>query len=367
MTHDSSKKDILDIYVLYNYIVTMDVTFTADGLLPPGDLEMTFAQLRDSVLVYGPGDAAPNWDGAWRAKLVDNLEVMVEQLWQVGINEIFVDGSFAEDKDHPNDIDGYFVVDLKQFASGKMTRAPQPARSAQDLDLGSRRAPTLPRLPQDAVAHVAPVPRRAVPALGAGERHCGPVWQRAGVSLGISPVAPRWQAPRHRQNQEVVMIRNENEYQEAVRRLGDERARLVEHEARLLKAGLAADEVKRALEPLQSFGLQLSEEIASYERLKRGDLGEMENLHGLGRTLVAARIALGLSQRELAERLGVHESQVSRDERNEYHGITVDRVSRILDAMGVAMVSAFKPVANSSRIFAANPADPQQGSAKAAR
>ena len=54
---------------------------------------------------------------------------------------------------------------------------------------------------------------------------------------------------------------------------------------------------------------------------------------------MALRIAQGLSQRELAERLAVHESQVSRDERNEYHGITVDRVERILDALGVEVKS----------------------------
>jgi hypothetical protein len=37
----------------------------------------------------------------------------------------------------------------------------------------------------------------------------------------------------------------------------------------------------------------------------------------------------------LTDRLGVHQSQVSRDERNEYHGITVDRASRILEVLGV--------------------------------
>lgn len=42
-----------------------------------------------------------------------------------------------------------------------------------------------------------------------------------------------------------------------------------------------------------------------------------------------------MSQKELADRLGVSEAQVSRDERNEYHGITVERVRRILDALGV--------------------------------
>ncbi len=138
------------------------------------------------------------------------------------------------------------------------------------------------------------------------------------------------------------MIRNENEYQEAARRLSEEQERLAEHRKRLEEMGLAADEVKRALNPLRSFHEQLSEEVESYERLKRGEMGEIRNLHGLGATLVALRIALGLTQRELAARLGVHESQVSRDERNEYHAITVDRASRILDAFSVELRSAFE-------------------------
>jgi ribosome-binding protein aMBF1 (putative translation factor) len=138
------------------------------------------------------------------------------------------------------------------------------------------------------------------------------------------------------------MIRNEAEYQEAVRRLKEEKERLLEHKQRLQQSGLKRDELKRALDPLRSFHLQLEEEVESYERLKRGDIGELMNLHGLGRALVALRIALGLTQRELAERIGVHESQVSRDERNEYHGITVERGSRILDALGVQLKSEFE-------------------------
>ncbi len=65
----------------------------------------------------------------------------------------------------------------------------------------------------------------------------------------------------------------------------------------------------------------------------------MRNLDGIGQLLVALRIAQGITQRELAERLGVHGSQVSRDERNEYHGVTVERVQRILDALGVEVRS----------------------------
>jgi hypothetical protein len=90
--------------------------FSADGLLSPGDVELTFDELRASILVNGPGSSCPNWDAGWRHRLVDNLEIMVRQLWRVGVTEIYADGSFVEDKDHPNDIDGYFVCDLRELA-----------------------------------------------------------------------------------------------------------------------------------------------------------------------------------------------------------------------------------------------------------
>ena len=130
------------------------------------------------------------------------------------------------------------------------------------------------------------------------------------------------------------MIRNEPEYQEAVQRLKDESQRLRQQEKQLKELNLSKEEIKRVLDPIQSFHLQLKEEVQSYERLKRGEFDEVRNFDGMGRLFVALRISQGMTQRELAERLGVHESQVSRDERNEYHGITLERASRLLDALG---------------------------------
>lgn len=135
------------------------------------------------------------------------------------------------------------------------------------------------------------------------------------------------------------MIRNEAEYKEAVRRLEEERERLSAHRKQLESEGYKADELKRLMDPMVTFHEQLVEEVASYERLSRGQFEEFENLHKLGRILVGLRIARRVSQKELADRLGVHESQVSRDERNEYHGITVERASRVLDALGARLVS----------------------------
>jgi len=133
------------------------------------------------------------------------------------------------------------------------------------------------------------------------------------------------------------MIRNEAEYQEASKRLAEETLRFDEHRRRLQQSGLSDAEIRRVIDPLESFHLQLKEEVEAYERLKRGEFEELDNLRGLGHLLITSRIAQGLSQRELARRLNVHESQISRDERNEYFGITLERAVKILDALGVRL------------------------------
>ena len=96
--------------------------FDSDGLLPPGDYALTFEELRQTQLVKGPEGADSTWDAAWRGSLVANLEIMTRQLWQVGVQDVFADGSFVEEKDHPNDIDGYFVCTLVDLSSGELTR-----------------------------------------------------------------------------------------------------------------------------------------------------------------------------------------------------------------------------------------------------
>ena len=135
------------------------------------------------------------------------------------------------------------------------------------------------------------------------------------------------------------MIRTESEYQQAAARVDAERARLAAHLKAWKKQGFTAQQVAKLREPLEAFHMQLAEEVASYERLKRGQFDEFENLHGLGQTLIGLRIARGMTQRELARRLEVDETAVSRDERNEYHGITVDRARKVLEALGVRLVT----------------------------
>lgn len=135
------------------------------------------------------------------------------------------------------------------------------------------------------------------------------------------------------------MIRSEKEYREAMERLKQDEEVLALQKEKLEGLGLSEEEVHRALEPMLSFRAQLEEEVEWYERVRRRDFGTIRDLSAVGTLLIAMRIANGLSQKELAEKLGVSEAQVSRDERNEYHGITVERAQRVLDALGETLTS----------------------------
>ena len=92
--------------------------FAAEGVLPPGDYALTLDELYQSGLVTG--EDHENWDAQWRQKLVDQLAVLVNQLWQVGIERIFINGSFVEEKTHPNDIDGYFECERDRLMDGTL-------------------------------------------------------------------------------------------------------------------------------------------------------------------------------------------------------------------------------------------------------
>jgi DNA-binding XRE family transcriptional regulator len=81
----------------------------------------------------------------------------------------------------------------------------------------------------------------------------------------------------------------------------------------------------------------LRRQIDHYERLRDGHITsrEITSLHELPTALIEARIAARLTQRQLAERIGVAEQQVQRWEANDYSGVGLDRLQSIADALGV--------------------------------
>ena len=135
------------------------------------------------------------------------------------------------------------------------------------------------------------------------------------------------------------MIRSASEYQAARQRLDEDRDFAVQQKAALEAQGLTPEQVERGLEATFSYHAQLAEEVDWYEKVRWREIAPLRNLTQIGRLLIGLRIANGLSQRELAERLSVSEAQVSRDERNEYHGVTMERAQRILEASGETLTS----------------------------
>ena len=136
------------------------------------------------------------------------------------------------------------------------------------------------------------------------------------------------------------MLRTDKDYQEAVAHLEAEKERLLQYEQELRDLDLTDEQVQRAMAPQWSFHAQLIDEVESYKRLKRGEFQALKNFEGLGQLLIALRIYKGFTQAQLAQTLGIDASQISRDERHEYHGITVERASRILEALGVELQSS---------------------------
>jgi transcriptional regulator with XRE-family HTH domain len=83
----------------------------------------------------------------------------------------------------------------------------------------------------------------------------------------------------------------------------------------------------------------LKNEVREYESLQnRGlDVLEVLSFEDLPRALVQARIAAGLTQRELAEKLGLKEQQIQRYEATGYSSASLDRIREVIAALGLKL------------------------------
>lgn len=82
---------------------------------------------------------------------------------------------------------------------------------------------------------------------------------------------------------------------------------------------------------------QLEDELHEYDRLKSGELAlpHVERLDEIAPFVAKIRIAKGISQTELAGRLGVSKQVISRYEENDYQTVAIARLQEILDAIGI--------------------------------
>jgi len=133
------------------------------------------------------------------------------------------------------------------------------------------------------------------------------------------------------------MIQNERQYRISKTAAEKFRAALlahVEHNADIHPLLVRAE--KDALESQLN---SLLDEINEYEFLKEGNASvlTMDSLQQLPEGLIKARIALGLTQRDLAERLNLKEQQIQKYESEHYRTASLERLTDVANALGVSV------------------------------
>jgi HTH-type transcriptional regulator / antitoxin HipB len=88
----------------------------------------------------------------------------------------------------------------------------------------------------------------------------------------------------------------------------------------------------------------LKQELAEYEELKSGQIKTLQlaSLSDLPIALIKARIAVGMTQKELAEKIGTQEQQIQRYEANHYSAISFDRLVKVAEALGISFNASVK-------------------------
>ena len=135
------------------------------------------------------------------------------------------------------------------------------------------------------------------------------------------------------------MIQNQHQYQVTHNKLKD-----LEHGLAELKG------IKDTLHPRQFLGRKdslvkkidaLQQEITEYESLKEQHTSikitsiKITSIQDLPLALIRARIAMGMTQKELADLMGVKEQQVQRDEANQYNSAGFRRITEVADALKI--------------------------------
>jgi HTH-type transcriptional regulator/antitoxin HigA len=82
---------------------------------------------------------------------------------------------------------------------------------------------------------------------------------------------------------------------------------------------------------------QLEDELREYDELKAGELTfpHVKRLDQIAPFVAKMRIAKGISQTELARRVGVSKQVISRYEETDYQTVAISRLQEILDAIGI--------------------------------
>ena len=133
------------------------------------------------------------------------------------------------------------------------------------------------------------------------------------------------------------MIKNERQYKITRARADELRVAISELQRSALPDGLSPDMRELQLEALAGTLADFAAELAEYDDLNNATLIEATGIGEFPTALIRARIARGLTQRELAERLGLAEQAIQRYEATDYLGVSFSRLVEIAEALDLAV------------------------------
>lgn len=131
------------------------------------------------------------------------------------------------------------------------------------------------------------------------------------------------------------MIKNERQYM------------ITKAQARKFKDAIAAFDsktldthallVKAQRDALESQLAELDAQLKEFERLRSGKLRKLKKstFKDLPMELIRARIVRGLTQKDLARKLGLKEQQIQRYEETDYASASLDRVYEVIKALDI--------------------------------
>lgn len=138
------------------------------------------------------------------------------------------------------------------------------------------------------------------------------------------------------------MIGNEKEYRSTKLALAGFEEALMKYDVlESIKVGVDPMIARAQQSSYERQAKELREQINAYEELRDGNVREIEirGFSEIGRVLVEARVAKGLTQRELANLAGLQEQQIQKYEKEQYGSANIKRIAHIASTIG-AEISA---------------------------
>lgn len=133
------------------------------------------------------------------------------------------------------------------------------------------------------------------------------------------------------------MISNEKEYKATKAALTGFEGALMNYDVlKVIQDGVDPMIARAQRASYERQAAELRDQLSAYEALREGKVPELEvhSVPQIGKGLVEARIAKGLTQRELANLAGLQEQQIQKYEKEQYGSASLNRISHIASTIG---------------------------------